>query len=226
MIHRSFASYFPPPLPTQYEDSIVRQFADIHQQQYNQSDVALEAVRESRQVRNARGKDLNNTADVHGKIARRGTRGDEEYQRFIQSIVPTLQGRGSVSDVNFAIRTVVLAPDKESIELTEDFSEQEYSIRIYDWAKHDTRTVHEIADLADPVGVDRTGPIEYQTEDETTLANDDVIGIGSVVELPSETTYAQDDPVKSETTGYGFGSSEFGNDEFGPGTPTGYGNNG
>jgi hypothetical protein len=119
-----------------------------------------ESVADSLAVETAAGESLDQIGADFGLIGRRRGRTDVAYRRFIQSLVPAFEGRGTENDVRIAVAAAVAA-DAGQIDLREIFSAREYQVELFDWTAHQTGTVHELADLSDPVAVDRVDPLYY-----------------------------------------------------------------
>lgn len=162
MIDKPFFQQFPQPLPRD-PNSLFRQWVQAHQQSFNDRDEALEQVSVSYLITQADGDNLDRIGDSFGRLGRRRGRGDSQYRAFLLSIVPSFQGRGTRSGLKFAIGAGVRAtPDDVYIE--EFFDETAYSVEVGDWIAHDVTTIHELADLADPAGVNLRTPVKYRYE--------------------------------------------------------------
>jgi len=78
--------------------------------------------------------------------------------------VPAFDGRGSEQDVAVAVGAgVARAP--RFVDLREDFDAREYEVELFNWSPHRSGTVHDLADLADPVSVDRVDPVHLFSEE-------------------------------------------------------------
>ena len=114
-------------------------------------------------VNTADGQSLDLIGDDFGLIGQRRGRDDEAFRQFLRSIVPAFDGRGTERDVEVAVGAGV-ATDPDEIDLIQDFANREYQVELFEWSAHQTSTVHELADLADPVAVDRIDPLFYYSE--------------------------------------------------------------
>lgn len=162
MIEKPFFEQFPRPLPRD-PDSLFRGWVEAHQDSFNEFDRSLEEIAITHRITEATGTDLDRVGEQFGRIGRRRGRGDEEYRAFLLSIVPSFQGRGTVSGLKFAVGAGVLA-DADEVYIEEFFDENEYSVEVGDWIAHDVTTIHELAELADPSGVALRTPIKYRYE--------------------------------------------------------------
>lgn len=115
-------------------------------------------VQESLFVETAEGQSLDLIAEELSIVARRRGRSDEQYRQFIQGLVPAFDGRGTETDVRVAVAAGV-SFDRSEVDLRQDFQNREYEVELFDWIAHDSSTTRTLADLADPVAVDRIDPV-------------------------------------------------------------------
>jgi len=123
-----------------------------------------EDVQDSLFINTADGGSLDQIGADFGLIGQRRGRNDSAYRQFLRSLVPAFEGRGTEQDVEIAVAAGV-ASERRFIDLREDFSAREYQVELFDWSAHRTSTVLELADLADPVAVDRIAPVYYFGEE-------------------------------------------------------------
>ena len=223
MIEQSFHSRFPFPLPRDREATI-RQWADAHNDLYRAYDADIERIRKSHRITEAIGDDLNEIGESFGRIGVRRGRGDEEYRQLLMSIDSAFAGRGTPRGVRFAVGAGVRADADEEVHITEDFHEQAYSLAIENWTGHRVSTVHELADLADPSGVELNPPVIYDSPAINVGYNADETVSGMVVTSPDAnvTFSAGDTTTTIERAGAGAGRFD-GLDEFGEGEQLGDG---
>jgi len=123
-----------------------------------------DAVQDSLFIDTADGGSLDQIGADFGLIGRRRGRGDTAYRQFLRSVVPAFDGRGTERDVEVAVAAgVARAP--LFVDLRQDFDNREYEVELFDWSAHRTGTVHDLADLADPVAVDRVDPVYYFSDE-------------------------------------------------------------
>lgn len=168
MIDRQFFEQFPQPLPRDPNDP-TRQWIDAHQDDMQRYDDALGAVAASHRISEAEGHALDEVGADFGPIGKRRGRGDDEYRAFLLSIANAFAGRGTPSGLRFAIGAGVQARPDE-VEIAEHFEHLAYSVTLKDWIAHRTTTIDDLADLADPSGVELSNPgngaeVTYQYED-------------------------------------------------------------
>jgi len=156
-----------------------------------------EDVQDSLFVNSADGGSLDQIGADFGLIGRRRGRDDTAYRQFLRSVVPAFDGRGTERDVEVAVGAgVARAP--RFVDLREDFDNREYEVELFNWSAHRSGTVHDLADLADPVSIDRVDPVHLFSEtlplvltaDATTtetvgigLSSDDLEGLGTTRKL-------------------------------------------
>jgi hypothetical protein len=117
-----------------------------------------QSVKDSLFVDTAAGQSLDLIAEELSIIARRRGRDDEQYRQFLQGLVPAFGGRGTERDVRVAVAAGV-SFDRTEVDLRQDFQNREYEVELFDWIAHSTTTTRTLADLADPVAVDRIDPV-------------------------------------------------------------------
>jgi hypothetical protein len=121
-------------------------------------------VKDSLFIDTAEGQSLDLIGEELSSIAARRGRSDTEYRQFLQALVPAFSGSGTEQDVELAVSAGITVPPT-AVDLREDFSGvREYEVELFDWNAHQTGTIRDLADLADPVAVDRIDPVYYFSE--------------------------------------------------------------
>lgn len=146
------------PVITRYVAAFDDEFQDI--------DIKMEKVIDSHQIDNASGSDLDQIGALFGPIGSRRDREDDEYRAFLNSIVQSFTGRGTVDGIKFAVAAGINS-DPDDVTVVEDFSTNTYTLRILNYNAHSTRLIIDLADLADPSGIELDGNIEYEASDGT-----------------------------------------------------------
>lgn len=221
MIDQSFFDQFPRPLP-QDPDSTFRKWVAAHQDEFNAYNEDLGAVVASRRILEAEGDDLEEIGEhVGGILGRRRGRGDEEYRQFLMSIVNSFAGRGTPRGMEFAIGSGVQATP-EDIEVIEHYDETAYSVVVGQWISHRVSTLHELADLSDPSGVEMLNPVTYAYDEISVGASANNVVAGTVISIPDGNVgvHATDVAVTISRAGAGAGRFD-GMDEFGEGVQLG-----
>lgn len=150
----------PYPFPTDPDADLQQWLAEL-QAEADELDEGLDAVLESLQVPNADDGALDELGKDHGRLGQRRGRSDSQYRAFLLSLVAAFDGRGTAPGIRTAIAAGVLA-DKSAIALVEDTDALEYEVVLSAWDAHQTGTIHELADLADPSVVQRRDPLHYR----------------------------------------------------------------
>lgn len=157
IITTDFIEYFPHIIPRELT-SVIRKYIDSHGQEYDGYDAASRYVRRSRQVDIATETDLDKIGALFGALGRRGTRTEDEYRAYLQSLVDSFNGRGSVIGLKFAIAAAVNT-DTSNVVINEDFENNEYEIQLKNVeADFLSGAVNELAQLADPSAVELSAP--------------------------------------------------------------------
>lgn len=159
----SFKQRLPSVLPIFQDGSRLATIVDAIDDELQELQNDTGDVQDSLFVNTADGQSLDLIGDDFGLIGQRRGRDDEAFRQFLRSIVPAFDGRGTERDVEVAVGAGV-ATDPDEIDLIQDFANREYQVELFEWSAHQTSTVHELADLADPVAVDRIDPLFYYSE--------------------------------------------------------------
>lgn len=166
IIDSKFIEYFPSILPRE-PSSVFRRYIDTYGDAFNGLDSAMSYVKQSHDVTEANGRDLQQIGALYGEIGRQGTRSEEEYRAYIQSLLNSFNARGTVAGLKFAIAAAV-DTDVDNVEIVEDFDNNEYEIELRNVnSKFLSSTVNDLAELADPSGVElSSAPVVFITGDE------------------------------------------------------------
>jgi hypothetical protein len=142
------------------DGATLRIIIEAIQDEFDTLQTDTETVEESLSIETATGQSLDLIADEFGPIGRRRGRSDSQFRRFLQGIQPAFDGRGTERDVELAVAAGVTF-DPSKVDLVQDFQKREYQVLLRDsgWVAHSTATTRNLADLADPVGVDRVPPV-------------------------------------------------------------------
>lgn len=200
----------------------MRQWVAAHQDLLSDYDADIEQIRQSHRITEATGDDLGEIGESFGRIGVRRGRGDEEYRQLLMSIDSAFGGRGTPRGVRFAVGAGVRADPDEEVTITEYFDQLAYSLAIENWTGHRVSTVHELADLADPSGVQLNPPIVYDSPAVNAGYNASDTVSGTVVTSPEADVAfgAGDTQTSIERAGAGAGRFD-GLDEFGEGEQLG-----
>lgn len=145
--------YFPFILPRE-TDSVFRRYIESYDDQFIGIDEGMRYVELSRFVDEAEGDDLNHIGEMFGALGARGDRNDTEYRTYLQSIVNSFSGRGTVPGLKFAISASVNATTDDII-ITEDFENNEYTIEVNNVdSDFLSGVINNLAELADPSAIE------------------------------------------------------------------------
>jgi hypothetical protein len=142
------------------EGATLRVIVEAIQDEFVKLASDTEAVEDSISIESATGQSLDLIADEFGAIGQRRGRSDREFRQFLQGLEPAFGGRGTERDVSVAVAAGVTF-DPSVVELVQDFQAREYQVVLLNsgWVSHSTATTRTLADLADPVAVDRIDPV-------------------------------------------------------------------
>jgi len=131
-------------------ETIIKRYSFTHDQEFGKLDASIDSVRDSRQIDNASGDDLDEIGAIFGPLGRRRGRSDQDYRVYLKSVVQSFNGRGSVQGLRFAIASAI-GTDPSNIEIIERFDELEYDIQIFNVdTSFISSSINDLADLADP----------------------------------------------------------------------------
>jgi hypothetical protein len=155
----------PNALPLFRDDSELRVIVESLQAEIDDLRTDTSDVKDSLFIETAEGQSLDLIGEELSVVARRRGRDDASYRQFLQGLVPAFDGRGTASDVRFAVASGVTF-DTDAVTLREDFGNREYEVELRnsDWVAHRTGTTRELAEISDPVAVDRIDPVYLFTE--------------------------------------------------------------
>jgi hypothetical protein len=158
----------PAVFPLFREDSELRVTVESFQAQIDEFRNDTTTVKRSLFVETATGQSLDLIGDDFGLVGRRRNRDDGEYRQFLQGLIPAFDGRGTEQDVEIAVAAGV-AQNPSVVDLRQDFQNREYELEILggNWIAHRSATTRNLAELADPVAVDRIDPVHLFVEDAT-----------------------------------------------------------
>lgn len=152
LIERRYGQFLESAFP-KHPESRLQGWIAGHQKLFNDLDEELLALIASHQVGHAQGVDLDFIGSYFGILGKRRGRGDANYRRYLKSIVDAYTGNGTRQGIRFAVSAVTLTDPESSVEITEDFQNQTYTLHISYWADHEAAQVRKSADISDPSGV-------------------------------------------------------------------------
>jgi len=186
---------------TYVADSFLGRHARAHGQELDATSQTIESAIDSKSVETASGQALDLIGRQYGLLGLRRGRNDDVYRNYLKSLVNTFDGRGTQSGVKLAVGSA-LGLDDEVIELREDFQNTNYDLVISEWSPHATSMIADVADLADPSGVDLSR-IVYQIDQDAVRTTDTVtVRFGPVI----TDAVVTDENVTTTTTPAGDGT--------------------
>lgn len=123
---------------------------------------------EQKFIAEATGDELDKIGALFGEVVgdRRG-KSDEDYRNYLKSAVQSFVSRGTKSGIRLAVSAAVGLP-VEQIEVREDFEQGAYFVFFKPNTRIETSTITEVADIADPSGIEYLGAIVGLDSDATT----------------------------------------------------------
>lgn len=113
---------------------------------------------ESKSVSSAEGRSLSLVGSQFGEIGQRRNRSDDEYRRFLRSVVSAYSGRGTKDDVKFAVAAAT-GGDPENVRIEENTDVVGFEVYIEDFGQVEyTSSLEELVDIASPSGVELLRP--------------------------------------------------------------------
>ena len=150
-----------------YDDSMeFEPWLDAHQGELDEFDADLAQVKDEIHIETATGQELNLIGNEYGVLGRRRGRDDDSYRAYLISLMAFFQGVGTIPGVKQAVSSGLLV-DTDVVDVLEDFDANKYEIELTDWTAHETGTVRTLADLADPLAIERLDPVHYLLEGDT-----------------------------------------------------------
>jgi len=179
-------------------DSIISRYLDAHEDELDDVEEALQEVINNKFVDTASGDALDELGKLFGStIGKRRGRSDEQYRIYLKSIVQSFVSRGTVNGIKLAVSAATEVP-LEDIQINEDFTDVEYEIQVQAATPVTVELLEEVAEIADPSGVDQVRT-RFTTEPDETEVRDQV----SVTEGQQ---LAEDMAVDDTTANFGFGT--------------------
>jgi len=150
----------PSPLPLYDDSTDFGAWLDAHQTEIDGLGTDIKQTKEQIHVAHATGQELDLIGREYGLLGQRRGRDDDTYRSFLMSLIASFKGVGTVPGVKEAISSGLLV-ETDDVVLREDFTANKYEVELRDWTAHQTETVHTLADLGDPLAIERLDPIHY-----------------------------------------------------------------
>lgn len=192
-------------------DSIINRYLSANEARLDQVEDAVTEVINNKFVDSASGESLDRLGRLFGPlIGKRRGRTDEQYRIYLKSVVQSFISRGTVNGIKLAVSAATDVP-LEDITIDEDFSETGYEVRVVPNTPVVGSLIEEVAEIADPSGVEQLAttfeldPEEIDLADsvETTVGNriDEFIASDDLVNIdPNNVTTSEELTVDDGTT--------------------------
>lgn len=154
-------------------ESVMGRYVDAHEEEIDSVRNDIDDVISAKFVDEAAGDELDNLGSLFGEVGRRRGKSDNDYRIYLKSLVQSLQSRGTTNQIVDAISAATLI-DKADISIREDFQSVSYEVVISPKTKHRTSTVEDIAEIADPSGVN-LDKIRYNVPEDTMFSDDNAV---------------------------------------------------
>lgn len=198
------------PEPKPEGGSIRESWHEAHDVELDNIDNRLESIKDSFDIREATGIELDLKGDKYGRLGLRRGRDDDDYRSYLLALNSAFEGRGTESGVELAIAAGILT-SSQNVELIQDFDMLEYEVVLYDWQPHNSSSVRELAELADPVSVTQREPVHnILATNEFTISTGNTV-INSGTELETSTFIISTGDTQNETLN---STDTFGTDVF------------
>lgn len=136
-------------------DSIISRYQDAHEDSLDSVEEALQEVINNKFVDQSSGEALDELGKLFGPtIGKRRGRNDQQYRIYLKSIVQSFVSRGTVNGIKLAISTATEVPF-DDIVINENFEDVEYEVQIQAATPVIVELLEEVAEIADPSGVDQ-----------------------------------------------------------------------
>lgn len=150
----------PSPFPLYEESTDFEPWLSAHQSEVDELQQEIVQVMKEVHVGTATGFELDLIGREYGVLGRRRGRDDPTYRSYLISLVASFRGRGTIPGVKEAISSGLVV-DRDAVELIEDFTANKYEVKLTNWTEHRTGVVHTMADLSDPLAIERREPLHY-----------------------------------------------------------------
>lgn len=182
---------------TYESDSILKRYLGASNEELAVTQDSIVESVERKFIDTASGDNLDRIGALFGEVVgdRRG-KSDEEYRNYLKSAVQSFVSRGTKSGIRLAVSAAIGLP-LEQVKIEEDFEQSAYFVFFEPNTRIETSTITEIADIADPSGVQYLGAIVGLDEDRTTIIEGPKPNIDEieVYESPEEVPEDFIDPV-------------------------------
>ena len=183
---------------TYESDSILKRYLAASNDEIEITQGAVVDSITSKFIDTASGDDLDRIGELFGDVigARRG-RVDSDYRAYLKSVVQSFVSRGTIDGIKIAISAATGA-DIETISIQENFDENTYEVSVIPETPIAGSTIEEIAEIADPSGVEQS--LTRFTADEDSVGADDSVFIKDGIAITDTSGSTDDATVGLNTT--------------------------
>lgn len=165
---------------TYRSDSIISRYIEASDEEFKSVDDELNAIIESKFVDFASGDELDEMGKIFEELGKRGGRDDVEYRTYLKSVVQSFVSRGTKHGIKLAVAAAT-GLDLDEINIIEDFPNSTYEVELPAGAPVAGSTVEEIADIADPSGIELASTRFLAGEEEIEIEDAISVSIAPVV---------------------------------------------
>lgn len=133
--------------------SLLSRYIDNADEELGSVEEQLDSVIEAKFVDSATGDELDRIGESFGVLGKRRERNDTQYRIYLKSIVQSFISRGTKNGIKTAISAATDVP-AEDITINEDFQNNEYEVEILATTPITGSLLEEVAEIADPSGVE------------------------------------------------------------------------
>lgn len=151
--------------------SIISRYLDVGEEELTEVDDILQSVIEAKYINTASGDELDQIGKLFGSlIGKRRDRTDDQYRVFLRSAIQSFISRGTTNGIKLAVSAATDVP-LEDITIDENFEDNSYQIIVVAATPVTGSLLEEIAEVADPSGVNQvrtrfTIPIDEMEADD------------------------------------------------------------
>lgn len=139
-------------------ESVISRYIDANDNELESLDNQLESIINAKFVDKASGEELDQLGRLFGALGKREGRSDSDYRKYLKSVVQSFVSRGTVSGIKVAVSAATGVP-VEDVSIEEDFQNNEYDVVLVPSDTIVGSIVEEVADIADPSGVEQNKTI-------------------------------------------------------------------
>lgn len=154
-------------------NSIIGRYLDVYESHFDNSEDFIRTAINNKFIDQADPDRLDEIGKLFGDtIGKRRGRSNTQYRIYLKSVVQSFISRGTISGIKLAVSAATEVP-VEDITVNENFANTSYSLQVIPNTPVTASTIEEIAEIADPSGVD-FGKTRFTLPDEEIVVSDSV----------------------------------------------------